>query len=173
MYTSFVKPTRGFTLIEMVVYVAIFGVISILAMQAMFVVTRAFTDLRVSRDLNSSGTALLERMTRDIRGAYDIDTAQSTFAATPGRLTLDTKDAAGVATTVEFYVENGVVKIKEGGVAQGAIMTTSTQISSFIVRQITGSLSKAVKVEVVLTASRGDITRTRNFYTTATLRGTY
>lgn len=164
---------QGFTLTETIVYIAIFSVLSLITLQAMFAVTRAFTDLRVSRDLNSSGTALLERMSRDIRGAYDIDTAQSTLGTSPGRLMLNTKDSSGVATTVEFYVENNIVKVKEGGVAQGPLMTSSTHITSFIVRQISGTNTKAVKVEVAMSASRGDITRTRSFYTTATLRGTY
>jgi prepilin-type N-terminal cleavage/methylation domain-containing protein len=173
MHAPSLKSSRGFTLIEMLVYIAIFTVLSILAIQAMSLMTRAFTDLRVSRDLNSSGSALFERMSRDIRGAYDIDEAQSTLASSPGRLTLNTKDALGVNTTVEFYVEGGVVKIKEGGVAQGVIMTTSTSIDNFVVRKISGTNTDAVKVEATITASRGGITKTRNFYTTATLRGTY
>ena len=173
MRTNSLKHNRGFTLIEMLVYIAIFTVLSILAIQAMSLVTRAFTDLRISRDLNSSGTALFERMSRDIRGAYDIDETQSTLGSSPGRLTLNTKDTLGANTTVEFYVEDGVVKIKEGGVEQGVIMTTSTSIDNFMIRQISGTNTDAVKVEATITASRGGITKTRNFYTTAILRGTY
>lgn len=173
MHALSLKSIRGFTLIEMLVYIAIFTVLSILAIQAMFLVTRAFTDLRVSRDLNSSGSALFERMSRDIRGAYDVDEMQSTLGSSPGRLTLDTKDSLSANTTVEFYVEGGVVKIKEGGAEQGTIMTTTTSIDNFVVRKISGTNTDAVKVEATITASRGGITKTRNFYTTATLRGTY
>ncbi|KKU81900.1 MAG: hypothetical protein UY07_C0007G0054 [Parcubacteria group bacterium GW2011_GWA1_47_8] len=166
------KNLGGFTLIEMVIYAAILGIIGVLAINSTLLMTRAFTDLRVSRDLNSSATALFERITRDVRGAYDINAA-STFGTNPGRLTLDTRDAAGTTTTVEFYVENGLVKIREGGVAQGAIMTSSTSVTSFIVRQLANTNTKAVKVEATISATRANITKTRNFYTTVVLRGTY
>lgn len=164
---------RGFTLVEMIVYVAILGIIAVLSINATLAMTQAFSNLRVSRDLNSSATALFERLTRDVRGAYDIDTVQSTFNTNPGRLTLNTKDSGGANTTVEFYVENGLVKIKEGGVAQGAIMTTSTSVTNFVVRQLLNTNTKAVKVEATISATRGNITKTRNFYTTIVLRGTY
>lgn len=167
------KMQRGFTLVEMVVYAAILGIIAVLSISSMFAMTRAFTDLRVSRDLNSSATALFERLTRDIRGAYDIDAAQSTFGTHPGQLMLNTKDSGGVNTTVEYYVTGNRVYIREGGVDQGSIMTTGTTVSSFIVRQLSNINTKAVKVEATISASRGDITKTRNFYTTVVLRGSY
>lgn len=164
---------KGFTLVEMIVYVAILGIITVLTINSTLVMTRAFADLRVSRDLNSSATALFERITRDVRGAYDIDAAQSTFGAHPGRLMLNTKDSGGANTTIEFYVTGNRVNIREGGVDQGSIMTTSTSVSSFVVRQLTSTNTKAVKVEATISATRGNITKTRNFYTTIILRGTY
>lgn len=157
----------------MVVYAAILGIIAVLAINSTLAMTRAFTSLRVSRDLNSSATALFERITRDIRGAHGIDVATSSFGSNPGRLTLNTKDSGGANTTVEYYVDNGLIKIREGGVAQGSIMTTSTSATSFIVRQLSNVNTEAVKIEVTLSATRGDITKTRNFYTTVILRGTY
>lgn len=163
----------GFTLIEMIVYVAILGIITVLAVNSTLEMTKAYVNLRVSRDMNTSATAVLERMTREIRGANDIDLAQSTLGANPGRLTLNTKDAVGADTTVEFYVENGLIKVKEGGVAKGALMTSSTQASSFIVRSLSNANSKAVKIDLTVAATRGNVSKTRNFYNTVVLRGSY
>ncbi|OHA79283.1 MAG: hypothetical protein A2747_02470 [Candidatus Yonathbacteria bacterium RIFCSPHIGHO2_01_FULL_44_41] len=173
MYSFSLSRRRGFTLIEMVVYTAILGIIAVLAINSTLAMTRAFTSLRVSRDINSSATALFERLTRDIRGAYGVDLAQSDLGSNPGRLTLNTKDGGGSNTTIEFYVDNGLIKIREGGVAQGTITTTSTTATNFVVRQLSNINTQAVKIEVTLSATRGDITRTRNFYTTVVLRGTY
>lgn len=164
---------RGFTLIEMVVYIALLAVLTVLAINMTLSMTRAFADLRVSRDINSSATALFERITRDVRGAYDVDAAASVLGTNPGDLLLDTKDASGTNMTIEYFVSNGSVHIRENGVDQGAIMSASTQAVSFIVREAIGMNSKAVKVEVTLSATRGDITKQRNFYTTVVLRGTY
>jgi len=111
MYSFSLSRRRGFTLIEMVVYTAILGIIAVLAINSTLAMTRAFTSLRVSRDINSSATALFERLTRDIRGAYGVDLAQSDLGSNPGRLTLNTKDGGGSNTTIEFYVDNGLIKI--------------------------------------------------------------
>ena len=167
------KRNTGFTLIEMIVYVVILGIIAVLAVNSAFEMTKAYVNLRVSRDMNASATAVLERITREIRGAYDIDAAQSTFGANPGRLMLNTKDALGADTTVEFYIENGLIKVKEGGVAKGALMTSSTQASSFIVRSLSNANSKAIKIDLTVAATRGNVSKTRNFYNTIVLRGSY
>lgn len=168
-----VKRNTGFTLIEMIIYVVILGIIAVLAINSSLEMTKAYVNLRVSRDMNASATAMLERMTREIRGASDIDLAQSTLGANPGRLTLNTKDAVGADTTVEFYWENGLIKVKEGGVAKGALMTPSTQASNFIVRTLSNDNSKAIKIDLTVAATRGNVSKIRNFYNTIVLRGSY
>ncbi len=164
--------TKGFTLIEMVVYAAVLGILSVLAINATLIMTQAYASLRASRDLNASATAVLERMTREIRTATGVDPSSVT-GTNPSDLVLNTKDAGGAATTVEFYVQNGLINVKEGGVAKGALMTSSTQASNFVVRTMSGTNSKAVKIELTITATRGTKSKTRNFYNTIVLRGTY
>ena len=61
--------SKGFTLVEMIIYVAFLGILGVLAINATLVMTNAYVNLRVSRDLNQSGVATLERMTREIRNA--------------------------------------------------------------------------------------------------------
>ncbi len=166
------QSERGFTLVEMVVYAAVLGVLSVLAINSMLIMTQAYTSLRASRDLNASATAVLERMTREIRSASGIDAA-SVLGANPSDLVLDTKDASGGATTIEFYLQNGLINVKEGGVAKGSLMTSSTQAGNFIVRMMSGTNSKAVKIDLTITATRGTKSKTRNFYNTVVLRGSY
>lgn len=163
---------RGFTLIEMVVYAAVLGVLSVLAMNSTLIMTQVYSSLRASRDLNQSATTVLERMTREIRTANAID-ASSVINANPSDLVLNTKDSGGANTTVEFYVLNGLINIKEGGVAQGTLMTSSTQVDNFVVRTITSTNFKAVKIELTMTATRGTKSKTRNFYNTIVLRDSY
>jgi prepilin-type N-terminal cleavage/methylation domain-containing protein len=164
--------TQGFTLVEMVVYAAVLGVLAVVAINSMLIMTGAYANLRASRDLNASATAVLERITREIRTAYAVDGA-STLNVNPSDLILDTKNAGGANTTVEFYVENNLLKVKEGGVAQGSLTTSSTNVSNFVARSISGKNSKAVKIELTMTATRGTKSKTRNFYTTVVLRGSY
>jgi|SRR3989344_1694081 len=157
----------GFTLIEMVVYAAILGVITVLAVNSTLLMVQAYTNLRVSRDLNAGATAVLERLTREIRSADSVSTALT------NQLILNTKDSGGAATTIEFYVTGGLMNVREGGVGQGSLMPSSTSVGSFVPQALTGTNSSAVKIDLTMSASRGTISKTRTFYTTVTMRGSY
>lgn len=171
--SSVSRSQKGFTLVEMVIYAGVLGLLSVVAINSTLTMTRAFTDLRVSRDLNSSATALFERLTREIRGSKSINLS-STFDSPTGRLTLDTEDSSGTATTVEFYIDvDNLVKVREGGVPQGAIMTPKTTITNFYLRRLTNTNSEAIKIEATITATRANITKTRKFYTTVVMRESY
>ena len=164
---------KGFSFVEMIIYAGILSVLTIVTINATFSTIRSFAEFRVSRDLNSSATSLLERLTREIRTAYDIEINQSSFGVNPGRLTLKTKPTGGADTTVEFYMENGNLKIKEGGVPMGALISSSTAVTNFTVRSLSNPNSIAVKTELGLTATRGSISKGGNFYSTILLRGSY
>lgn len=164
---------KGFSLIEMIIYAAILSILTIVTINATFSTIRSFAEFKVSRDLNSSAFSLLERLTREIRLAHGIDFPQSSLNVNPGRLTLLTKDAVDADTTVEFYVENNALKIKEGGVATGSLTSSSTAVTNFTVRSLLSANSSAIKAELGLTAARGEISKSGNFYTTILLRGSY
>lgn len=163
----------GFSLTEMVIYVAILSVLTIVTVNSTFSAIRSFAEFRVSRDLNSSGASLMERLTREIRMANGIDAPNSALGTNPGRLKLLTKDTGGANTTVEFYIENNLLKIKEGGVAAGSLTSSTTAVTNFIARSLTNANSSAIKAEIGLTATRGNISKSGNFYTTIILRGGY
>lgn len=160
-------------MLEMIIYAAILSILTIVTINATFSAIKSFAEFRASRDLNSSATSLLERMTREIRSAHGIDGAQSILGANPGRLTLLTKNSLGADTAVEFYVENGTLKIKEGGVAMGALTSSSTAVTNFIVRSLSNPKSKAIKTELGITSTRSGVSKSAKFYNTIILRGEY
>ncbi|KKR53612.1 MAG: hypothetical protein UT90_C0006G0024 [Parcubacteria group bacterium GW2011_GWA1_40_21] len=164
---------KGFSLAEMIIYAAILSILTIVTINSTFSIVRSFAEFRTARDLNSSAASLLERMTREIRAANGIDLIQSALGANPGRLTLLTKDVSGADTTVEFYVENSKLKIREGGAAMGSLVSSSTAVTSFIVRSLSNPNSGAIKTELGLTATRGGVSKSGNFYSTILLRGSY
>ena len=157
----------------MIIYIAILSILTVVIINATFGAIRSFAEFRVSRDLNTSAFSVMERLTREIRSAYAIDINQSSFDVSPGRLTLQKKDSGGAESTVEFYVENNSLKIKESGILIGALISSSTRMDNFTVRSLSNPNSNAIKAEVTLTASRGGISKTGNFYSTAILRGSY
>lgn len=162
---------RGFTLVEMVIYVAFFTLLSVLAIEATMIAMKSFYALRITHNINQSATVALERMSREIRNAYDIDTTQSTLNTNPGRLMLKTKDGGGANTTIEFYTSGNQIRAKEGGIDRGSFMTKNTTVTNLIFRQSTTTNSKAIKIEMTLHDTHGIIQKNSNFYNTIILRG--
>lgn len=169
-----VTKKRGFTLVEMVIYVAFFSVLSIVTVNATIMVMKSFYSLRITQSISQSATTALERMTREIRNAYAVDTANSTLTTNPGRLTLLTKDDAGALTTVEFYMNNSQLNMKVGGVDKGSLVSKTVTMTNLVFRQATSTNSQAVKVEMTLRDSRDvrlGATKTVKYYDTIVLRG--
>ena len=158
---------------EMIIYALILSILTIVTINAVFSSVRSFAEFRVDRDLNSSATSLMERLTREIRSAYAIDAGQSAFNVNPGRLTLLDKNAGGADTSVEFYVQNNLLKIKENGAAMGSLVSSTTAVTNFTVRSLSTPNSSAIRAEIGLTTTRGEISRSGNYYTTILLRGSY
>ncbi len=164
---------KGFSLIEMTIYVFFVGTFSVLALNGVFQAIEVFADFRMTRNLNSTAEVILDRVTREVRQAYDVDQAESSFSAHPGKLTLKTIDPSDVDTTVEFYIDSGSVKIKEGGVEQGLLGSSDVAVDIFVFDFISNANAKAIKTRLQLTAQRGSLQKTKTFYATTILRGSY
>ncbi|MCK5590335.1 MAG: type II secretion system protein, partial [Candidatus Pacebacteria bacterium] len=96
------EKEKGFTLVEMVIYVSFLAVFSVMVVSAVVTSMSAFVEFRLTRDINNSATTIMERFVRDVRIAYDVDQTESTLSSHPGRLTLNTTDEFDNATTTEF-----------------------------------------------------------------------
>ncbi len=164
---------RGFSLIEILIYVSLFSAMSVASMNSLFEVIKAFNDLRVSRDINDSSVQIMERMTRDIKSATAVDLANSTFNISPGRLTLSTVTASGTPLTVEYYVANSTIGIKENGVDKGSLMSAKTTVDALVFRYMNTGSSVGVKVELHLSSSRNGVKDADHFYDSVALRGSY
>lgn len=163
---------KGYTLLEAVIYVAVLGFLSIVLISTVILTSRTFIGFQVVNRLDESATLTLDRMVREIRQANSVDLGQSTFGSSPGRLVLNTT-IGGTATTMQFYLQNGVVLVKQGSAAAATSTSPSVQATSLIFRYLTTSRSQAVRVELTLAKANGVGARTETFYTTAVLRGSY
>ena len=165
------RLSSGFSLVEIIIYVAFFAVLSLVAMQATFTVMRSFYVIRLTQSVNQSATVALERMSREIRNAYDIDDVGSSFGTNPGRLTLRTEDVLGVNTTIEFYMSGDQLHIREGGIDKGALLAKNVTVDNLVFYPIATLNSRAVKIEMTLRNTRAGDTRIITVYDTIVLRG--
>ena len=162
------ENTKGFSLIEMVVYVSILAIVFVVVINTLLIISRSYSSIKVSLDINNSATVSVERIIGEIRKANSVNLIQSTFDSNPGRLVLNTTDDAGALLIVDFYLENNTLKLKEGGLFSGDL-TSDVDVTNLVFRRITNETSEAVKIEMEL--SNGN--KNKVFYNTAVLRGSY
>jgi Tfp pilus assembly protein FimT len=163
----------GVSIVEMLVYVALLTSVTTLVVNGLVTMSRSYTDVRLSKNITTSATTALSRMVYEIRQAQSVDATQSTFATSPGQLTLNTTPASGVPTTVKFYVQNSILRVMTGGIDEGPITLSGVTVSNLTFTRVQNSISQAIKIGLTLQTTIGSKTKTETFYTTAVLRNIY
>lgn len=170
------KTNRGFSLFEMVIYIALLALIMTVIINMLVSVIRSQANIKASKAIEETFISSFERIVREIRDARSIDPAStfgSNIAVNVGSLKLNTNDSLGNLRVVEFYVEQGVVKLKEDDVVSGPLTPASASVTSLIFRSIDSGYSKAVRIEMIVQSGQGAALKTESLSTTAILRGTY
>src|SRR3990167_8468141 len=106
---------KGFSILEMLIYISILVLMLAVVMNAIVAVTRSERLIKSLRQIEDSAVLAIERIGREVRGAESVNTGSSTLGAHPGRLVLEGLDDAGSPRTVEFYLSDGRLILKENG----------------------------------------------------------
>jgi len=162
----------GFTLIELLVYTAIMLLVIGTVGSMLLAIGRGSNAISAEQSLEQASDAM-DRILRDTRSARSIDTANSTFGSTPGTLMLSTTDASNNALTEQFYLTGSSIHVKENGIDAGALTPGGARVTNLVFRHIATSLSEAVKVELTIESGSGSSYRSKKFYGTAVVRGSY
>ena len=162
---------RGFSMLEMVVYVTILATLFILVVNTILVVTGSYSSIKVSNTLNNSALMSLERLLLEIRNSKSINLGSSVFGTHPGRLVLNTGTTS--PASIDFYIEDGQLKLKKDNVLTGSLTSDNVSVTNFVLTNTSSTTSSSVKIELTLNASEGDISKTEKFYASAVLRGSY
>jgi len=159
---------NGYTLVEMIIYISLLSIISIAIMSTIISFMRSYKSVQVVRIVDNSGIAVMERITREIRGASNIDTLNSDFVSNPGYLTLITGSSGN---TTKFYVQDGVVKVDVNGTYIGPITQSNTSVTGLKFTLLDNGISKAIKTDLTIQGTVGQVTETKIFHSTIILRG--
>ena len=165
---------NGFSIVEIIAYLAIFTALSILVINSFIVILSSFNTTNMNRKLLESGTVSMERISREIRQAKNIDIANSSLGSNPGILQLNSTDSGGNALVIKFKDENnGQLNLYSDGSLKGNLLGQNVTITSLIFNRISTTQSEVVKIEMTLRYSLGHKTKSENFYDTVVLRGGY
>ena len=169
------NTTRGFSLIEAIIYISILSLLFVVVVHTTIVATKASATSRVKRSLAVEGHVAIERLISEIRLAHGVNEAGSVFGAHPGILALDTRVSASDNSLIikTFGLNNSSLEIAEGGAAARPL-SSGIDITRLVFYFIDDpNAPPAIRVEMTAENSFKTLTDTRNFYATAVLRGAY
>src|SRR3989344_1392841 len=136
---------RGITLIEVVLYVALFTAMSLAVVQLILNTQNAFAHARIQRKALAQGNTALERIARELRLAGDVDAAASVMDAHPGTLQLNTVVSPTDSTPITrtFYLASGTLMMQEG-TAAAIPLTSGVRVTNLIFRDAGKSQASSV-----------------------------
>lgn len=159
----------GISYIEVIIYASILGVLTLVMISGVLSLSSSYKNLSVMRNVEHTAIDVLERLSRDIRGANLIDTANSTFGTSNGVLTLVSTDGS-FSTTTRYYLSDGVANLDVNGVFWGPLSSSYTQITDMTFYQITTTNSNAVRVDLTVEATDSGVTKIKTYHTTVALK---
>jgi len=171
--TRFTTKQKGMSIIEALFYMAILVLLVSVTVATLVSLSSTYRNLRSFEAVNESAQSALERIVRELRGATSVDTMLSTLGSSPGDLYLDSLDEDGATTTLEFFVSAQTIRVKEAGADVGPLTAADVRVTNLIFRRMATTSSVAVKVEMTLESGTSTHYISKNFYSTAVLRGSY
>ncbi len=165
MTTSFLKNKKGTSLLEVIVYLAIFSAFSTIIVNSLLISMQLYKEARTNREFAEQGSLVMERISRSVRGASAVNVASSTLSTSPGVLVLTN----GTSTTM-FDVNSGALRLTENGAVSGNLTAGRISVSSLIFYYYNAT-STSVKTDIQLTDNVSG--RSESFSTTNILRNAY
>ncbi len=151
---------NGYALLELLFYISLFAVFSVVVINSMVTMSRAYKETTIEAEF-VQGATILERISREVRGSSD-----STTSA--GDLMLTT-----TLGTVEFLLSGTNVQLIENSTVTGNLNTSKVVVTALSFASITTAEGKAVKISLTIRTSNDPQGRTESFYDTVVLRGAY
>lgn len=164
---------KGYSLVEMLVYVTLLSLITLMVTQGVLTMTKVFSEFEIVRNIDHSGRSAMERMVYELKAAYNVDTGTSVFNDVNGVLFLDADDDAGGVKEIKIFIDNGQVKIEEDGVDMGYLTSQNVTVDELVFYHLSNTETQAVRMVLTLSATKGLAQKSVTFNTTAVLRGTY
>lgn len=168
------QKARGFTLLELLLYLALSSVITFTAASLLANVLQIREKNRAAYEVESQGVLLMQSLTQAIRNARDV-TSPTPQAASSTSLNL-TSDEAPVNPTV-FEVASNAIGIKEGTAPTAIpLLSQNTGIKNVSFKNLAIDADHADEIKITFTLyyitqeKRGGFSHEKTFYGSASLR---
>lgn len=164
---------RGVSLIETVLYITLLLLIMSVIVQTFISMGGVYKNIKLTRELESSGAIVMESMLREIRNAKSVVVGNSVLGTSPGILEISGVDESLNIYNVVFDGSSGSILVSKDGVTPVALTSSSVSISNLIFTYISNANSEGVRIELEVSGTIGALSKSKKFYGFAVLRGSY
>ncbi|MEI8270280.1 MAG: hypothetical protein WCG45_02840 [bacterium] len=162
-----IKKNEGYSLIEMIFYIALFAMLTTVIINSMMTMIRSFKEVSIKREI-TQGAEIMERISREIKQANKINTID-----TPGGVKLDSKDESGTYKLVEFALTDKNIRILENSNFIGNLNSPNIEVDTLTFNKITTIKGEAIRVLLTVSSKHDYKNRSFNYQNTVVLRGDY
>lgn len=167
----------GFTLIEVIVYVALLGVVMVFVANSVVFLVTTYARARAEREVLTNARAVLDRVTSRVAAAQETYGFTSVFDANAGQLSLMTATTMMSGHTVfytDIWVDSGVAYLRDEGAETTTLSAGSVRITVLKFERIAQALGReAVRMTVRADAVGARFPASATLTTTTALRGNY
>lgn len=166
------RKIDGFTLVELIIYMAGLLVLGSVLIVMVIQFYSLYKEIVALPRADRTGLLLIDRITKEIRSADQIDLLGSQFNTTNGILDFDSV-TNGVTTAKKFYVENGIAKYQENSDTPIKLSSKDFVVSNFNFASVNTTVSEAVRFNLELQFQTRNGTTTKSYTGFAILRESY
>ena len=168
---------NGFSLIEILVYIALLGMTSIFITNSLIQIANAYNRARAEREVISNGRLILETINKSVEQAQEVYGPTSGFNNDSGQLSLATvvgADAEHTTIFADYYLDNGRIFLRQEGQSALPISAATVRVSKFRLERIIQGLNReAVKITLQVDFVPPKYASSITLNSTTALRGSY
>ncbi len=145
------KQRSGFSLIEMLVYVAVLAIIIVTLSELFFWIVRNQNKIKAIHEATSDASLVIESIAREIKSGQSVYLPTSVFDSDAGQLSLKTVAAAPsgeVETYLDFYLCQARLCLKKEGQLPIALSSDSTEIKKLRFSRIVTGEKESIHIIV-------------------------
>lgn len=153
---------KGYTLIEMLIYIALLGIIMVVIVGVFFTISRTNSRIVATIEINSNAYSAMERMIYEITNADNIYLPTSNFSnynyngAKAKQFSLVTKQAVSInerIAYIDFYLENNTIFMKQDGASPIALTSDNVLVDSVDFYYFKNGDRESVKIDLTVNSN--------------------
>lgn len=163
-----IKSAFGFTLIELIIYITVIGIIAAGIVTYSIDLTTTSQKARVKIEVQQSARFAMERMLQELRASNGVNVGSSTFGSSPGVLSINVETPADSPTV--FDVNSGLLRITQGAGSAEPLIADHLEVTNLVFENRSNS-SRTQNIKIALTVAHPNPTNSDIYNASFTVNG--